>query len=191
MTEGAWNNLGLYERETSGNLAAARVAFDKALALRPDYHSPMFNLAVLDRMEGKDREAEDWLFRSLKAGHADPPGTIAQWIAEYGRTRKPAAARAIADRALAEYPGDEDIAREAGYVRFRAHDCAGALDALARFEPATRNSQTLNALALFETCVGRRDDATRIFQRSLALDPNQPAVVQSLRIIQGGSPPKP
>ncbi len=191
MTEGAWNNLGLYERETSGNLRGAREAFEKALSLRPDYHSPMFNMAVLDRMQARDGEAADWLFRSLRAGHADPPGTIRQWITEYDRLKKPAAGLAIADRALKEYPASEDIVREAAFARFRAHDCAGALAAAGPLESTAKSPQTLNALALFDTCVGRRDDAARLFQRSLALDPNQPGVVQSLRIIQGAAPPKP
>ncbi|MEO8190648.1 MAG: alkaline phosphatase family protein [Acidobacteriota bacterium] len=189
MTEGAWNNLGLYQRETSGNLREARASFEKALALRPDYHSPMFNLAVLDRMEGKDREAVDWLFRSLAAGHADPPGTVRQWIDEYARTRKPAAARDVADRALAAFPGSEDIAREAGYARFRTRDCAGALAAVSAFEGTTRQPVTLNAIGLFHTCLGHRDEAQRIFRRSLEIDPGQPGVLQSLKIIQGGASP--
>ena len=49
MTEGGWNNLGLYLRENTKDLAAAEAAFEKSLALRPDYHSPQFNLAVLYR----------------------------------------------------------------------------------------------------------------------------------------------
>ncbi|MEP6801397.1 MAG: alkaline phosphatase family protein [Acidobacteriota bacterium] len=189
MTEGAWNNLGLYQRETSGNLREARASFQKALALRPDYHSPMFNLAVLDRMEGKDREAADWLFKSLAAGHADPPGTVRQWIDEYTRTKKPVAARDLADRASAAFPASEEIAREAGYARFRGRDCAGALSAVARFEGTTHETGTLNAIGLFQTCLGRRDEAVRNFQRSLAIDPAQPGALQSLKIIQGGSSP--
>jgi tetratricopeptide (TPR) repeat protein len=178
MTEGAWNNLGLYERETSGKLAEARESFGKALALRPDYHSPMFNLAVLDRMEGKDREARDWLMRSLAAGHADPPGTVAQWMDEYARKGKPAAA-------LAAYPGNEAIARAVGLSRFRTRDCAGALAAVSGFEPATRDTETLNMIGLFQTCLGRKDEAKKTFERSLSLDPNQPGVVQSLNMIRG------
>ncbi|HLZ08964.1 MAG TPA: alkaline phosphatase family protein, partial [Chloroflexota bacterium] len=54
MTEGAWNNLGLYYRETVQNLPAAKEAFEKSLALAPEYHSPMFNLAILYRSEGDD-----------------------------------------------------------------------------------------------------------------------------------------
>ena len=188
MTEGAWNNLGLYERETVKDLRAARAAFEKALALRPDYHSPMFNLAVLARVEGKDREAEDWLFRSLKAGHADPPGTVRQWIAEYQRLGRAASARSIGDRALKELPGDESVALEVALDRFQSKDCSGAQEVLARFEAATRETKTLNALALFEVCLGRREEASRLFERSLALDSNQPRVVQSLQMIQGAAP---
>ncbi|MDQ2970476.1 MAG: alkaline phosphatase family protein, partial [Acidobacteriota bacterium] len=190
-TEGAWNNLGLYERETAGNLPAAREAFEKALALRSDYHSPMFNLAVLDRMEGRDREALDWLFRSLSAGHADPPGTVGQWLAEYERLRKPAAARAVGDRALREFPSSEPVALEASLGRFRQRDCAGAFDALRAFEAPTRDPKTVNALGLYETCLGRREEAARLFERSLALDAHQPGVVESLRVVRGGAPPKP
>jgi len=189
MTEGAWNNLGLYERETSGKLEAAREAFGKALALRPDYHSPMFNLAVLDRMEGKDLEARDWLLRSLAAGHADPPGTVRQWVEEYTRLRKPDAARDVADAALAAYPDSEPIAREVAFARFRTRDCPGALSAVSRFEPSTRDPQTLNALGLFQTCLGRRDEAVKTFERSLSIDPNQPGVSQSLTMIRGGRAP--
>jgi Flp pilus assembly protein TadD len=188
MTEGAWNNLGVYERETAKDLPAARAAFEKALALRPDYHSPMFNLAVLARTEGKDREAEDWLFRSLKTGHADPPGTVRQWMAEYERLGRPASGRAIADRALKELPGDESLALEIALERFRSRDCEGASEALSRFESATRETKTLNALGLFDVCQGKREDASRLFERSLALDSNQPGVVESLRVIHGGAP---
>jgi len=188
MTEGAWNNLGVYERETAKDLRAARAAFEKALALRPDYHSPMFNLAVLARTEGKDREAEDWLFRSLKAGHADPPGTVRQWMAEYERLGRTPSARAIADRALKELPGDESLALEIALERFRSRDCEGASEALGRFESGTRETKTLNALGLFDVCQGKREEASRLFERSLALDANQPGVVESLRVIHGGAP---
>ena len=55
MTEGAWNNLGVYLRENRKDFPAAQAAFEKSLALRPDYYSPMFNLAVLYRAQGRHR----------------------------------------------------------------------------------------------------------------------------------------
>ncbi|MDQ5873733.1 MAG: alkaline phosphatase family protein, partial [Acidobacteriota bacterium] len=53
MTEGAWNNLGVYLRETKPNLDAAEAALLKSLELRPGYSSPTFNLAILYRMRGE------------------------------------------------------------------------------------------------------------------------------------------
>lgn len=187
MTEGAWNNLGLYLRETAIDLPAAREAFEKALALRPDYHSPMFNLAVLYRSRGELTKAEDWLFRSLEAGHADPQGTLARWITEYQEKGQPAAARSLLERAVRLYPDHEIFARELGLARFRAKDCLGAYTALARFEAETSDPNTLSALGLFQTCLGKREEAARLFERSLALKPDQPGVVESLRVVRGGT----
>ena len=140
----------------------------------------MFNLAVLDRMEGKDREAIDWLMKSLAAGHADPPGTVRQWMEEYERLHKPAAARDVSEAALARFPENEAIAREVGLARFRAHDCPGAFAAVSRLGPTTREPATLNAVGLFQVCLGRLDEAKTTFERSLSIDANQPGVVLSL-----------
>ncbi|MGH9316570.1 MAG: tetratricopeptide repeat protein, partial [Thermoanaerobaculia bacterium] len=193
MTEGAWNNLGLYERETVKDLPAARKAFEKALSLRPGYHSPMFNLAVLYRTEGQDRRARDWLFRSLAAGHADPEGTVLQWVAQYRRDGKPAALLSLLKRAVREYPDNEVCAREYGFALVHRgedpEDCREAYRVVARFEAATSDPETLNALGLIETCLGERENALRLLERSLALKPDQPGVVASLDLIKrGGSP---
>src|SRR5262245_59132677 len=99
MTEGAWNNLGLYEREVVKDRTAAREAFQKSLALRPGYHSPMYNLAILERESGRLPEAEDWLFKALDAGHADPEGTIHNWALVYRTdSRDVAAERRLLER---------------------------------------------------------------------------------------------
>lgn len=187
MTEGAWNNLGLYYRETAVDIGAAREAFEKALALRPNYHSPMFNLAVLHRARGEVRQAEDWLFQSLAAGHAEPEVTIARWVAEYRDGGKAAAARSLLERAATAYPANEAFARELALSRFKARDCAGAFAVLGRFETSTADPNTLNALGLLQTCLGRREEAVRLFERSLGIQPDQPGVAESLRVIRGGA----
>lgn len=55
-----------------------------------------------------------------------------------------------------------------------------------RFEGATTEPGTLNALGLFQTCLGRREEAVKLFERSLALKPDQPTVVESLRVVRRG-----
>ena len=189
MTEGAWNNLGLYlSRNGKPNAARAEEAYRKALALRPDYPSPQFNLAVLYRERGDESAALEWLFRSFAAGHADPQGTILLWASEYAQKGQPHSEREVLERGARQYPDSEPIARQLAVARFRARDCAGADAGLARFEAATGNPDTLNVLALLRTCLGRPDEAVRLFQRSLSIKPDQPGAIRSLNLLQKGLP---
>ncbi len=188
LTEGGWNNLGVYLRENSKDLSAAEAAFRKALELRPGYASPEFNLAVLYRIRGQDEKALDWLFQSLAGGHADPQGTVLQWFGEYTGRGKAGPAREVLERGARAYPENEKIGRELGILRFQARDCTGALETVARFEPTSQDPDTLNAIALFETCLGRRDEALALFEKSLRIKPGQPGVIQSLNLLKQGPP---
>ncbi|HTO86659.1 MAG TPA: alkaline phosphatase family protein [Thermoanaerobaculia bacterium] len=189
MTEGAWNNLGLYERDSHKDSARARQAFEKALALRPDYHSPMFNLAVLYR-ESKDfGRAEDWLFRSLAAGHPDPEGTISGWALLFRTDGRASQERHLLERGCRQYPQSERLSRELALARFRTKDCIGAEAALASVAPQTQDPETLNAMALFRTCLGHKEEAIALLERSLAIKPAQPGVVASLRLLRGEKGP--
>jgi hypothetical protein len=187
MTEGAYNNLGVYLRETAGNLPAAEAALQKALDLKPGYHSPIFNLAVLYRMKKEDAKAIDWLFRSLDAGHAEPERTIANWVGEYEQKNRVGPSIVLLERATLKFPENEPFARELGLLRFRErHDCPGAFAALSPFEAKTTDVDTLNALGLFQTCLGHGREAVALFERSLTMKPDQPAVVQSLNLVRRG-----
>ena len=184
MTEGAWNNLGTYELQTRHDPAAARRAFEKALELAPAYPAPMFNLAVLSRDRRDFAGAETWLFRALGALKTDPGPAVSGWAREYEKRGQEAAARSLLARASREYPDDEAIARERAVLLHRAGDCRGAAAALAPFEAKTASPQTLNDLALFQTCLADRTAVERLLARSLELDPNQPAVAQALERVR-------
>ncbi|HEY7574446.1 MAG TPA: tetratricopeptide repeat protein, partial [Thermoanaerobaculia bacterium] len=190
MTEGAWNNLGLYENESRKNPDAARQAFRKSLELSPGYHSPMFNLGVLSRRQGRFEEAEDWLFKAIAAGHPDPEGTIANWAFYYQENGRPVPEKRLLERGVREFPQSERLARELGLARFRGKDCAGALEAVQKLESSTRDPDTLNALGLFRVCLGRPDEAIAFFRRSLEIKPGQQGVIESLRMLRapGGNP---
>jgi predicted AlkP superfamily phosphohydrolase/phosphomutase len=187
MTEGAWNNLGVYLRETVGDLNAAEPALLKALELSPGYHSPIFNLAVLYRKKGEDAKAIEWLFRSLDSGHSEPERTLTDWVVEYEEKGKPGPARALLEYAVQRFPENEAFARELSLLKFKnSRDCPGAFATLSQFETKTTDTDTLNALGLFQTCLGRHREAVALFERSLALKPDQPAVVQSLNVVRRG-----
>jgi tetratricopeptide (TPR) repeat protein len=184
LTEGAWNNLGLYERETRRDLPAAERDFRRALEIRPGYHSPLFNLAILYRREGKDALARDFLFRAIAAGQADPVGTILSWAGEYRAAKQPGPEIDLLRRASTAYPDNEAVARALGNAFFQKHDCAGARAALTPFSESAREPETLNGLALYETCLGNRDRAVALFRRSLAMKAEQPGVIDALRVLE-------
>ncbi|MGH9364619.1 MAG: alkaline phosphatase family protein [Thermoanaerobaculia bacterium] len=188
LTEGGWNNLGLYLREVKANLPAAEAAFQKALELRPGYASPLFNLAVLYGERNDDRKAIDYLFRACEAGHADPEGTILHWASKYREKGKAVPTREILEGGARQYPANEAIGRELGLLRFMSRQCPAAYEAVSRFEASSREPLTLNALGLFQTCLGHREEADRLFHRSLAINPDQPAVVRSLDILSHAPP---
>lgn len=189
MTEGAWNNLGLWDRETVKDPDAARSAFEKSLALSPGYHSPMINLAILYREQAEDRQAREWLFRSLAAGQARPEKTLADWLHWY-TDHRPAAVEPLLEEAVERYPADEVFARRLALARFQRKDCQGGLALLAPFETETSDPDTLNSLAVFQTCLGRSQEAIALFERSLSIRPDQPGTVESLNILKRSHPPK-
>jgi predicted AlkP superfamily phosphohydrolase/phosphomutase/Flp pilus assembly protein TadD len=187
MTEGAWNNLGVYLRDTRSDLAGAQAAFQKALALRSDYYSALFNMAVLARARGDEKAAQGWLFRSITSAGGDPAPAVLEWARDSEKRGDARAAQTVLEKARRAYPTNEDIARALAMRLFRDRDCAHGLTALARFEGQTKNPSTFNVLALLQTCLGNRPEVVRLLRRSLEINPNQPEVSRSLRAAEGGS----
>ena len=190
LTDSAWNNLGLYLCGNPGkvDLAEAEVAYRKALELRPDYDTAMINLAALYLLKGDNRQAIEWTFRSFAGGRRNPDDVILDWAAAYQAKGKRGEAREMLQRGASSYPDSEVVNRALALDDYTAKRCPAADQVLGRFEAATQSAETLNALALIRVCLGRRDDAVRLFQRSLALRPDQPPVVQSLAVLEGGAP---
>jgi len=184
-TEGAWNNLGLYFRETARDPRRAREAFERALEIRRDYASPMFNLAVLHRRQGDAAGAAEWLFRAVTAGYPDPEGTLLRWAIDDLHAGRIGSAEAILRRAVGIHPASERLAQQLAFIRFQEKDCSGAAGALARFEGSTRQPDTLNSLAMYRSCLGARQDAAALLERSLALSPDQPEAAATLRRLRG------
>ncbi len=188
MTESAWNNLGSYDLETRkdrhrGEGGLRRVAQAQPVLLLADVQ-PGGSLPCA----GDTKKAEDWLFRALAVLKTDPAVAVSGWAREYQRDAKIAAARSLLDRAAKTYPDNEVIARERALLLYTVKDCRGALETLARFEASTSDVQTVNDLALFQTCLADRDAVIRLLERSLAMKPDQPGVAQALARVRAVAP---
>lgn len=188
LTEGAWNNLGLYHFARGGarHFAAAEEAYLQALALAPEDANAKSNLALLRRERGEDARAIDGLFEALAAGLSGGEDVILDWTKFYQTNGKTARAREVLDRGARRYPGSEPVRRAFAVEEYKAHRCAPADAALSPFEEATRSPETLNALALIRACRGRPDEAVRLFRRSLTFQPGQETVLKALAMLEGG-----
>jgi Flp pilus assembly protein TadD len=180
-TEGAWNNLGIFQRE-SGRLEEADRSFREALRINSGYASPMFNLAGLERTRGRWAEARTWLFRSLDAGHAEPEQTVLQWVSAAVAGGRRSDAITLAETGVIRYPASEPLAVALARLRFEAKDCSGAASALSMFaEKGGRDA--LNLLGLSELCLNHGERARNFLERSLTLDPAQPPIREALRLL--------
>ncbi|HEY1435392.1 MAG TPA: hypothetical protein VGG65_08455, partial [Thermoanaerobaculia bacterium] len=189
LTEGAWNNLGLYLSGNAGkvDLAKAEAAFRKSIELRPDYATPMINLAAVYLLRGDDHQAIEWTFRSLAAGRPNPDEVVLDWASRYQARGKRREAREVLERGAREFPGSEVVNRALALDDYSAKRCPSADQVLGPFEATTQSAETLNALALIRACLGRREDAVALFRRSLSLKPDQQTVIQSLGLLEGGA----
>lgn len=187
-TPASFNNEGLLRRR-AGDAAGAARAFEAALALEPAQASALWNLSDLLESAGREPgEADDLLIRAAAAGLPDGiERTVARAAALAGQGDT-ARSTALLDRALAALPGNPALSLERGRRRMEAKRCAeAAADFAAAAKGAPGNALTHASLGLSLLCQGKVEAAGASLRRSLAIDPEQPAVRGALAQIGGGS----
>jgi predicted AlkP superfamily phosphohydrolase/phosphomutase/Flp pilus assembly protein TadD len=177
LTKGAWTNLGIYRRFSLRDDSGARAAWEESLKLDPRYHSPLFNIAVLERDRGNFEESARWLLRAVAAGQPEPEATVERWAGEF--ERRGGSGLALLRAAHAAYPQSESYTRNYALLLSRKNRCREAHDVIAPLE-SSNQPETLNVAAIVEACLDRPDKVERLFRRSLELDPNQPRVREAL-----------
>ncbi len=178
LTKGAWNNLGVYLRFSAHDERGARAAWEEAIRLDPAYHSPIFNIARLEKDRGRLEEASRWLLRAVAAGQPDAENTVERWAGEFQRIQ-PHAALELLRQAHAAYPASESYTRNYALMLSSANRCREALDVVAPLETSSR-PESLNAAAVIEACLDRPDRVRDLLGRSLAINPNQPRVREAI-----------
>jgi tetratricopeptide (TPR) repeat protein len=181
-TPGSYNNEGVILKE-SGKLDAAIPAFEHALNLDPDLASALWNLSDVLYARGSDLDRSDQLLlRALAHGLPDGPKLLVGRAIAYQRSGHADRSLALVSAALKSNPREPQFWLFRGMYRVDAQECRGAL---ADFEAAERlqpdNPAAFASDGVAALCAGDRARATRAFQRSLALDPNQPKVREFLQ----------
>ena len=163
MTEGAWNNLGMYERETASTPPPPRRPSGSAGA-NPGYYSPMFNLAVLAARRERTR-ARRLALPVARRGPRRPRGDDPALVPEYDDRARGGRPRRFSSAAPRAYPDNEAIARELASVSRQGLPGRAATSSAGSRQ--TRRIPRRQRPVLFQTCLGRREEASALFERSL------------------------
>jgi predicted AlkP superfamily phosphohydrolase/phosphomutase len=185
LTKGAWNNLGVYLRFTAHDERGARAAWEEALRLDPQYHSPLLNIARLQKERGNLAEASRFLLRAIAAGQPDAENIVGRWAGEFQATR-PQAALDLLRRAHETYPSSEAYARDYALMLSHSNRCPEALE-VARPLESSHQPESLNAAAVVEACLDRPDRVRDLLSRSLSINPNQPRVRDAISSLPPGN----
>jgi Flp pilus assembly protein TadD len=174
-TAGAFNNEGLILRNEH-RIDDAIAAFDKSLAVDPNYASAMWNESETLFDAGRDLDRADRLLISAAAnGFADAVTFIIKRSIAYEKGGKSGRSLHLLDAAVMARPSETELRMFRGRYRMEAHDCAGALDDF-RIAITARpeNALAYAASGLAQACLGDEAGARASFARAHALNPNQP-----------------
>ena len=189
-TAGSFQNVGTFLRDR-GKPAEAVGWYRKALEVNPKSATAWVNLSTALHQVGKYDESDDALVAALVNGYGDPEGTVYRRVKLYADRPKGRDFRSqlvsFMKKVVAAFPQDDRYRASLGKALFENGDCGGARPIFAelagRPSPETDN---LNLLALTNWCLGDLGEAKSAFQRSLALNPNQPVVREGLAEIGKG-----
>lgn len=190
-TAGALQNIGTFLR-FRGNVQESAVWYRKALEVDPKLTSTWMNLSVALLTLQKLDESDDALIQAVKNGYAEGENTIYKRATLYLQSGQQPHLSTLFKKVVAAFPASDRFRSSLGKVLFENRDCAGA-DAIFKdlVTKKPNDPDTLNLNALSSWCLGKAAEAKALFQRSLALNANQPVIKQGLaQIEQGGAFPR-
>lgn len=180
-TGGSFNNEGLI-LEAAGRRDQAIAAYERALALDSRLVSATWNLSNLLFETGGDLDRADRLaIESFAAGLPSGGPLLVGRARAYRDSGRLPRSVALLDGALAVKTGDAELRLFRGRYRVEAGDCHGAADDFASAAAARPDDSVAWAsLGMARLCLGDGPGAATALRRSLAIDPEQPAVKGAL-----------
>jgi predicted AlkP superfamily phosphohydrolase/phosphomutase/Tfp pilus assembly protein PilF len=195
-TSGAYQNIATFLR-ARGHAKEALPWYRKALEVNPTAPTALFNYSVALQILGQWDEADDALLAALRNGYHDPELALYRRVASYAeRSGKDPKSRQqlvkFLRKAVAAFPENLRYRASLGKALFEVKDCT-ASQMIFR-DLAARNpgdAETLTLMALTSWCLGDLALARDYFTRSLAVNPNQPAIRHALDELARGSGDRP
>jgi tetratricopeptide (TPR) repeat protein len=155
----------------SGKYDKAVTHLERAIAIRPDFHNALVNLAITRLRQNRLEEAIPLLQRAI-AAQPDSPKAHAQLGLAYAHLNQNEAAASALQRAVELGPGDADARATLGLVYLRLQrlpEAAEHLQAAIRLAP--NNAEAHNNLGIVLLATGRARESIPEFETALRLNP--------------------
>ena len=192
-TAGHYQNLATFLRSRF-KYAESLPLYRKALEVNPKASTAWMNYSIALFQLDRWKESDEALLSALKNGYNDPEAAAYRRVSTYMQRiqRRPQARKDLVRylRSLVEaFPRNDRYAASLGKALFEDQQCAESQGIFSKIAARKPNDvEALNLMALTSLCLERPAEARTWFRRSLAIDPNQPAVREAaVQLERGGS----
>lgn len=179
-TRGALNNLGILHLEAERYEEAERV-LREGIRRYSDYAALYYNLRNVYMKQRRYDEADRYLWQAIERSPVDPGERLERAASDYDEADELERAVALLEEAVRRLPDAEELWAHLLYDLGRLHRCGEGLAAGRRASQRLPESpRVLTLYGMAAGCAGETDEARRILQRSLTLDPDQPTARNAL-----------
>ena len=192
-TAGHYQNLATFLRARQ-KYEESLPLYRKALEVNPKASTAWMNYSVALFHVDRWKESDEALVKSLQNGYADPEAAAYRRVSTYMQRvgRKPAMRKELLRylRSLvAAFPQNDRYAASLGKTLFEDQQCTESQAIFSKIvAKKPYDVEANNLMALTSLCLQQPAEAREWFRKSLALDPNQPAVREAaVQLERGGS----
>lgn len=179
----AWNNLGMMAAQ-SGQMDDAIQDFRKSLELRPRYSTALLNLGNVYRRQRNFTSAEECLSHALEIQPDDPEINYSLGML-YAQQDRPQLASDYLNKAIALKPDYPEALNNLGILLVRGQDYSKAEETFRTgIRVAPNYDQSYLNLARLFAMRGEMEDARKVLQELLRLQPANPAATQALGMLR-------
>lgn len=192
-TAGHFQNLATFLRSRH-KYEESLVLYRKALEVNPKATTAWMNYSIALFQVDRWAESDEALIKAVQFGYNDPDAAVYRRISTYMQRveRRPEVRKDLIRflrAVVAAFPQNDRYGASLGKALFEEKQCA---ESQALFSKIVAKKpfdvEALNLMALTSLCLEKPAEAQGWFRKSLAIDPNQPAVREaSVQLERGGS----
>jgi predicted AlkP superfamily phosphohydrolase/phosphomutase/Flp pilus assembly protein TadD len=193
-TAGHYQNLATFLR-SRGRYQESLPLYRKALEVNPKAFTAWMNYSIALFQSDRWVESDEALIKSIQYGYSDPEAAAYRRVSTYMQRieRRPEVREELVRylRSLtAAFPANDRYRASLGKALFEEKKCTESQQVFSEIvAKKPYDVEALNLMALTSLCLEKPAEAREWFRKSLAVEPNQPAVREGLtQLERGGSP---